>query len=124
MLKRCLSVLLVTALSLTFLTLDAGGQTLSEGKGLTEATDKTRAAAATRRRGETFKAGMLKLVGDAKAEANDVAIRPQAQPPHRNNLSGKQKVAIGVGIAVTVLVVAIIVARKANLEGAFPVFGR
>lgn len=118
--KRCLSMLLMMSLTLTLCSVNAFGRSSDppEGKVATET------AAATVRRNERLKTSTLKLVADAKAETNHVMIRPQSQVPHSNNLSTGQKVAIGVGIAVTVLVVAIIAARNSGPDGSFPIFGR
>ena len=118
--KRCLSMLLMMSLTLTLCSVNAFGRSSDtpEGKVATEA-----AAAATARRNERLKTSTLKLVVDAKAETNHVTIRPQSQVPHSNNLSTGQKVAIGVGIAITVLVVAIIAARNSGPDGSFPIFG-
>jgi hypothetical protein len=63
-------------------------------------------------RNERVKAKMLKLVADAKTN-NDMSRAPAAyQPPQSNSLSKGTKIAIGVTIAV--IVVAIVVATKAN----------
>jgi hypothetical protein len=100
--KKCLSLLLMISLALTFCRSTAFGNVPPEGK--TEggtASDKERAA----RQDERLKATMLKLVADAKSESSRPAIRVQTQTPHSNHLSKKQKFAIGLGIAAAVVVV-------------------
>jgi len=67
---------------------------------------------------QKLRAGILKLVADAKAGGNVVTFpRPQIQSPHRNNLSKGAKIAIGVGIAVAVVVAVILVKYCRNEQG-------
>ena len=122
--KRCLSLLLIVSLTLTLCSVNTFGRSNSSSSDTPEGKAGIETSAAAARRSERLKSGTLKLVADAKAEANHVTIRPQSQVPHSNNLSTGQKVAIGVGIAVTVLVVLIIAARNSGPDGSFPIFGR
>jgi hypothetical protein len=54
---------------------------------------------------ERLRADMLKLVADAKAGKIVPPMRAQIQPRQSNNLTKGQKIAIGVGIAATIVVV-------------------
>ena len=58
---------------------------------------------------------MVKLVADAKAGKVAPTERPQIQPAKSNNLSKRAKIAIGVGIAVTV-VASVLIARSPILN--------
>lgn len=61
---------------------------------------------------ENLRAGVRKLVADAKAGKVAPAERLQLQPPASNGLSRRTKIAIGVGIGVVVL--ALIVVHSVN----------
>ncbi len=68
-----------------------------------------------------LKAGIQKLVADAKAGKGVSVTGPQNQPRQSNGLSKGAKIAIGVGIAITVLVV-IAVVTKRNSPGSISPF--
>jgi hypothetical protein len=56
---------------------------------------------------EKLRAGFSKLVADAKAGKVAPAARPQTQPRRSNNLSDGVKVAIGVGIAMALVILVV-----------------
>lgn len=56
---------------------------------------------------EKLRAGLDKLVADARAGKVAPAARPQNQTARRNNLSDGAKIAIGVGIAVALVILVV-----------------
>lgn len=56
---------------------------------------------------EKLRAGLSKLVADAKAGKVTPAARPQTQPRRSNNLSDGAKLAIGVGLAVALVILVV-----------------
>lgn len=111
--KKCLSLLLMISLTLTFCHSTAFGSVPLEGKtaatAAAAASGKDRTAA---RREERLKTTVLKLVADTKNESSRPAFRTPTQTPHSNHLSKKQKVAIGVGVVVAVVIVVGIIGWK------------
>jgi hypothetical protein len=66
---------------------------------------------------EQLKKTILKLVADAKAGKVAPTERPQIRPAQRNNFSKGKKIALGVGIAVAVIAVILIVNSPALNDG-------
>lgn len=111
MLKRIASMTLVTLIVFTFYRSSAYAGTFS-GDEVKPAENTATDNAAKKQVNEKLRAGMLKLVADAKAGRVAPAPLPQMQPQKSNSLSKGAKIAIGVGIAVAVI--AIIVVVKAD----------
>jgi hypothetical protein len=122
MLKRCSSIVLITALVCTLggTSVFANASSDPEVKPRTLAIQQrpdTATENRTKPNGE-LRAGMLALIAEAKAGKVAPATRPQTQPATSRNLSKRTKIAIGVGIAVAVVAVILIVNRP-RLTGSF-----
>jgi hypothetical protein len=106
------------ALALALLCTAAGPSVLADTPANTETTGKPVAIVPVSptstgkgtKPNEGLRVGITKLVADAKAGKVSPAARPQIQRAGRNNLSDGAKVAIGVGLAVALVV--LIVTRK------------
>ncbi|MDQ3754149.1 MAG: hypothetical protein M3371_05390 [Acidobacteriota bacterium] len=111
MLKKCLSLALVTVIICAF-----------SGTALAATPASTAAEKEAQQRNERLKTNLLKLVDDTRAERNAPLLAvPQTPPARRNNLSTGAKVAIGVGIAVAVIIV-IAIATKNDSPGRIGIF--
>ncbi len=105
MLKKCLSLALVTVIICAF-----------SGTALAATPANAAAEKEAQQRNERLKTNLLKLVDDTRAERNAPLLAvPQAPPGKRNNLSSGAKVAIGVSIVAAVVFI-IFIARSPILN--------
>ena len=119
MIKRIVSVAVVAALTCALGGAPARANNPPKGEGPARAvTPPTPPAGATvgGSPGGKLRADMLKLVADAKAGRAGAAVQRRSQQPAMSNrLSKGQKIAIGVGIAVAVILT--VVVYKATCDG-------
>ena len=118
MLKRNLSVVLVIALGCTVGKASSVASALSDPEVKPQTVEihkgpNTPPAKST----EKLRARMLELIADTKAGKAAPAKHPQTKLVTSNNLSKRTKIAIGVGIALGVVAIILIV-NKPRLTGA------
>lgn len=110
MLKRCASLALTLALIWTL-----GGTSVLADSTRTDkkVADPSTSTGKVAPPNEKLRAGITKLLADAKAGKGTLAPSSQQQPAKSNGLSKGKKIALGVGIAVVVVAVIVVVhARK------------
>ena len=114
--SKLFSVLLAAALVCAVSVAPASANTPPKAKdAATEGPASGEAApdAGAPRAGEA-KAALLKLAAEARADKAVRAPSPQLPQPQRNNLNRGQKIAIGVGIAATLLITYLVIRAKCD----------
>lgn len=111
MINRCSSLALAIALAWTVGGTSALGDTPTKtdtsGNEVVTVPGSSTLAKKEVRPNEKLRAGLDKLVADARAGKVAPAARPQNQTARRNNLSDGAKIAIGVGIAVALVILVV-----------------
>lgn len=116
MFRKLATLVLVGALVCTLGGTSALADTTSDRKSKSKiaatSSEPATAAGNEENSNEKLRAGVRKLVSDAKAGKVAPAVKTQIQPARGNNWSTGTKVAVGVGIAVAVIAVIVIVQAR------------
>jgi len=111
MLRKLASIVIITAIVCTLGGTAAFGNSLLNPDAKTDTSEVPAGAPAKKEENpnEQLKNNMIKLVADAKAGKVAPVAKSQIQPARSNNWSKRTKIAVGVGVAVTVLVTFLVV---------------